>query len=75
MIFLTDVNYLLSFYFVLGEEVALYCAQNLHKFVLDHDGYLEGDLKTALRDSFMNIDQALRTEEVSMTFIEFQKCI
>jgi len=47
-----------------GEEVAKYCSENIHKFILDCDAFAEGDLKTALRDSFMTIDQALTSDEV-----------
>jgi len=47
-----------------GDEVAKYCAENFHKFLLDNDAYTEGNVKIALKDSFMNIDQALTTDEV-----------
>jgi len=47
-----------------GKEVADYCAQNLHRFLLDSEAYSEGDVKKALKEAFMNIDEALTTEEV-----------
>jgi len=47
-----------------GEEVAVYCAANLHKFLLDCDGYLDGKIEKSLKDAFMNIDQAVTTDEV-----------
>jgi len=47
-----------------GKEVADYCAQNLHRFILDSESYQEGDIKKALKESFLNIDEALTTEEV-----------
>ncbi|XP_066931681.1 protein phosphatase 1G-like [Clytia hemisphaerica] len=47
-----------------GEEVAVYVSQNLHKFILDCDSYMEGEIESALKEAFMNIDQAVTTEEV-----------
>lgn len=47
-----------------GKEVAEYCAENFHNFLLDCDEYREGDIKTALKKTFMAIDEALTSEEV-----------
>jgi len=47
-----------------GKEVADYCAENLHRFLMDTEAYQEGEIKKALKDAFMNIDEALTTEEV-----------
>ena len=55
--------------YILGEEVAVYCAANLHKFLLDCDGYLDGKIEKSLKDAFMNIDQAVTTDEVKDIFL------
>jgi len=47
-----------------GKEVADYCAENMHRFLMDTEAFQEGDMKKALKDAFMTIDEALTTEEV-----------
>lgn len=47
-----------------GKEVADYVAANLHRFLMDTEAFQAGDIKKALKDAFLNIDEALTTEEV-----------
>lgn len=47
-----------------GKEVADYCAENIYRFLMDAEAYQEGDIKKALKDTFLSIDEALTTEEV-----------
>ncbi|XP_047123761.1 uncharacterized protein LOC100208679 isoform X2 [Hydra vulgaris] len=47
-----------------GKEVAEYCAQNISKFLLDTEAYTEGNIKAALKEAFMTIDEAITCDEV-----------
>lgn len=47
-----------------GKEVADYCAENMYRFLMDTEAFQEGDIKKALKDAFLNIDEAITTEEV-----------
>lgn len=47
-----------------GKEVAEYCALNLHNFLMDTEAFTEGDMQRALRETYMNIDEAITSDEV-----------
>ena len=49
---------------IIGREVAEYCSQNFHKFLIDTDAYNEGSVKEALHQTFMAIDEAVTSDEV-----------
>jgi len=46
-----------------GAKVAHYCANNLHRYVLRRQEYQQGDVETALKEGFLDCDQAMRVEE------------
>jgi len=46
-----------------GAKVAHYCANNLHRFILRREEYVKGDVETALKEGFLDCDQAMRVEE------------
>lgn len=60
-----------KWYFNIGKEVADYCAENIHRFLMDTEAYQEGDMKKALKNAFMTIDEAITTEEVSIPILNY----
>lgn len=46
-----------------GAKVAEYAGRHLHKYVTARDEYKEGDVAEALRQAFLEIDEAMLTEE------------
>jgi len=46
-----------------GAKVAHYCANNLHRCVVRRPEFSAGDVETALKEGFLDCDQAMRVEE------------
>ncbi|KAF9914598.1 Protein phosphatase 2C 2 [Lobosporangium transversale] len=43
-----------------GSEVARICSKDLHKKIISEPTFVKGDLKSAFKDGFLTMDQALR---------------
>eukprot|EP00899_Mesostigma_viride_P003514 jgi/Mesvir1/13163/Mv06128-RA.1 len=58
-----------------GREVAQFCARHLHKGLVESKHYASGNIKMALQDSFLRMDELMATEEASRELDELAGCI
>lgn len=42
-----------------GKDVAQYCADNLHKFIIGQEVFADGNIEGAIKEGFVKTDQAV----------------